>query len=133
LQSQKPVPTPSSGMNGVEKNSPLVFKIKLPTTAHNKDEKLVPTSASGGISMGNGSMNSCLKNPFLLTQKNWLQLQVLLPRTDQTRSRFQVPTYVTDMNCAEKKHCHVTRVKLPTPNNKGIELNGNNGEYLRNW
>jgi hypothetical protein len=61
---QKPVPTPSRAMNGVEKNSPLVFKIKLPITAHNKDEKLVPTSASNGISMGNGSMNSCLKNPF---------------------------------------------------------------------
>jgi hypothetical protein len=40
-----------------------------------------------------------------------------------------VPTSSTDMNCAEKKPCHVMRVKLPTPNNKGLELNGNNGKY----
>jgi hypothetical protein len=122
---EKPVPTPSSGMNCVEKKPPLVFKIKLPP-AHNKDEKLVPTT-SGSISRGNGSMNSCLKNPFSSRPKKLASSVVTKDRSDKK----PVPTSSTYMNCAAKKACGVTRVKLPTPNNKGIEFNGNSGDVKK--
>jgi hypothetical protein len=128
---EKPVPTLSSSMNCVEKKPPLVFKIKLPPS-HNKeklsfkaksgkDEKLVPIT-SGSISMGNGSMNSCLKNTFSCRPKKLASSVVTKDRSDKKL----VPT-----SCAAKKAYGVTRVKLPTPYNKGIELNGGSGNVKK--
>jgi hypothetical protein len=89
---EKPVPTLLSGMNCVENKPSLVFKIKLPP-AHKKeklsfnaksgkDEKLVPTT-SGSISIGNGSMYSCLKNPFSSRPKKLASSVVTKDRSDK--------------------------------------------------
>jgi hypothetical protein len=118
---EKPVPTLSSSMNCVEKKPPLVFKIKLPPS-HNKeklsfkaksgkDEKLVPIT-SGSISMGNGSMNSCLKNTFSCRPKKLASSVVTKDRSDKK----PVPT-----SCAANKAYGVTRVNLPTPNSGDVK------------
>jgi hypothetical protein len=120
---EKPVPTLSSSTNCVEKKPPLVFKIKLPPS-HNKeklsfnaksgkDEKLVPTT-SGSISMGNGSMNSCLKNPFSSRPKKLASSVVTKDRSDKK----PVPT-----SCAAKKEQRLIKIKMLALSQNKEQLN----------
>jgi len=68
-----------------------------------------------------------LKNTFSCRPKKLASSVVTKDRSDKK----PVPTSSTSMNCAAKKACGVTRVKLPTPNNKGIEFNGNSGDVKK--
>ncbi|KAE8124550.1 hypothetical protein FH972_019423 [Carpinus fangiana] len=119
---EKTVPTPASGTNIVEEKPRLVFKIKLPPSLNKgkksckekndgKDDRLVPTTSSG-----NGVRNGY---PF---KKPISRCPTKSASRVATKKPF--PTSST----AAKKACHVTRaIKLPTPNTKGIELNGKSG------
>ncbi|GLT54515.1 hypothetical protein SLA2020_277070 [Shorea laevis] len=152
---EKPVPLSSSDMNGVEKKPRLVFKIKLPP-ADDKgnepckvfkdkvDEKpaVLPTPSSGGM---NGAEK---KRPLVFKIKlpkqtddasvnkgNESKAAGVIKETDVKKSASSVvtkdtslPTSSGGIHGAERKAiCHVMRAKLPTPNNKGIELIGNCG------
>jgi hypothetical protein len=119
---EKPVPTSASGTNIVEEKPRLVFKIKLPPSLNKgkksckekndgKDERLAPTT-SGGNCMRNGC-------PF---KKPISRCPTKFASRVATKKPFPTPSTVA------KKSCHVTRaIKLPTPNTKGIELNGKSG------
>ncbi|KAE8124253.1 hypothetical protein FH972_019155 [Carpinus fangiana] len=107
---EKLVPTSSSGTNIVEEKPRLVFKIKHPPSL-DKDERLVPTTSSGnGMSHGYPFKKPISRCPT------------------KSASRVATKKPFPTSSTAEKKACPVTRaIKLPTPNTKGIELNGKSG------
>ncbi|GLT53815.1 hypothetical protein SLA2020_270590 [Shorea laevis] len=95
-------------MNGTaEKKRPLVLKIKLPKQTDDASVNKGNESKAAGV----------------------------IKETDVKKSASSVvtkdtslPTSSGGINGAQRKAiCHVMRAKLPTPNNKGIEMIGNCG------